>query len=70
MRVKNHGAMNMICLMVREEGLLVGIFSGRRCEGALEVGKRAENKGELIVTIIPPSGERYLITPLLAGLAD
>jgi cysteine synthase A len=69
-RVKNDDAMNYARRMAREEGLLVGISSGAAMWAALEVAKRAGNKGKLIVVIIPSFGERYLSTPLFAGLAD
>jgi cysteine synthase A len=69
-RVKNDDAMNLARRMAREEGLLVGISSGAAMWAALEVANRAENKGKLIVVIIPSFGERYLSTPLFAGLAD
>ena len=69
-RVKNDDAMNLARRMAREEGLLVGISSGAAMWAALEVAKRAENKGKLMVVIIPSFGERYLSTPLFAGLAD
>jgi cysteine synthase A len=69
-RVKNDDAMNFARRMAREEGLLVGISSGAAMWAALEVAKRAQNKGKLIVVIIPSFGERYLSTPLFAGLAD
>ena len=69
-RVKNDDAMNLARRMAREEGLLVGISSGAAMWAALEVARRAENKGRLIVVIIPSFGERYLSTPLFAGLAD
>jgi cysteine synthase A len=69
-RVKNDDAMDLARRMAREEGLLVGISSGAAMWAALEVARRVENKGKLIVVIIPSFGERYLSTPLFAGLAD
>ena len=69
-RVKNDDAMNTARRMAREEGLLVGMSSGAAVWAGLEVARRAENKGKLIVVIIPSFGERYLSTPLFAGLAD
>jgi cysteine synthase A len=69
-RVKNDDAMDIARRMAREEGLLVGISSGAAMWAALEVARRAENQGKLMVVIIPSFGERYLSTPLFAGLAD
>ena len=69
-RVKGDDAMDLARRMAREEGLLVGISSGAAMWAALEVARRTENKGKLIVVIIPSFGERYLSTPLFAGLAD
>ncbi|MDB5811357.1 MAG: cysK [Betaproteobacteria bacterium] len=69
-RVKNDDAMNFARRMAKEEGLLVGISSGAAMWAALEVAKRESSKGKLIVVIIPSFGERYLSTPLFAGLAD
>jgi len=69
-RVKNDDAMGIARRMAKEEGLLVGISSGAAMWAALEVAKRASSKGKLLVVIIPSFGERYLSTPLFAGLAD
>ncbi len=68
-RVKNDDAMSIARRMAKEEGLLVGISSGAAMWAGLEVAKRADNKGKLIVVIIPSFGERYLSTPLFADLA-
>ncbi len=69
-RVKGEDAFDIARRMAREEGLLVGISSGAAVWAALQVAKRSENKGKLIVVIIPSFGERYLSTPLFANLAD
>jgi cysteine synthase A len=69
-RVKNDDAFDLARRMAKEEGILVGISSGAAMWAALEVAKRPENKGKLIVVIIPSFGERYLSTALFANLAD
>jgi cysteine synthase A len=67
-RVKNDDAMNIARRMATEDGLLVGISSGAATWAAMEVAKRPENKGKLIVVVIPSFGERYLSTPLYSHL--
>jgi len=67
-RVNNDDAMNTARRMASEDGLLVGISSGAAVWAAMEVAKRLENKGKLIVVIIPSFGERYLSTPLYSHL--
>ncbi len=69
-RVKNDDALGTAREMATREGLLVGISSGAATWAALQVAARPENKGKLIVVIIPSFGERYLSTALFANLTD
>ena len=61
-RVEESEAGKTARLLAREEGILVGISSGAAIWAALELSKREENRGRLIVAISPSSGERYLST--------
>jgi len=69
-RVKNEDALATTRRAAREEGLLVGISSGAAIWAAVEVARRRENAGKLIVVIVPDFGERYLSTALFADLLD
>jgi cysteine synthase A len=62
--VSNEQAFDMARRLAREEGLLCGISSGANVHCAVEYAKRSENRGKLIVVIIPSFGERYLQTAL------
>lgn len=68
-RVKDEDAFATSRAMAKQEGLLVGISSGAATWAALQVAHREENRGKMIVVIIPSFGERYLSTALYADLA-
>ncbi|MEO0452891.1 MAG: cysteine synthase A [Verrucomicrobiota bacterium] len=63
-KVSNEDAFAMARRICAEEGMMVGISSGANVYAAIEMAKRPENKGKLIVTIGCSTGERYLSTPL------
>jgi cysteine synthase len=69
-QVTNENAGQTARRLAREEGILAGISSGAAVWAALEVGKRPENKGKLIVVIVPDTGERYLSTWLFQDIAQ
>jgi len=65
-QVDNDEAFSYAKRLIREEGILCGISSGAAVYAALQVAKKEENKGKMIVVIIPSTGERYLSTDLFA----
>jgi len=67
-RVTNQDAGTMARKLAKEEGILAGISSGAATWAALEVAKRVENQGKLIVVVLPDTGERYLSTWLFQEL--
>jgi cysteine synthase A len=62
--VKDEDAFEMTRRLAKEEGMLCGISCGSAVSGALQVARRPENAGKLIVVVLPDLGERYLSTPL------
>lgn len=65
--VENEDAFAYGKMIAKEEGILVGISSGAALWAAIALAKREENKGKLIVALLPDSGDRYYSTPLFEG---
>ncbi len=67
-KVSSDQAIALARRMAREEGIFAGVSSGAAAYAALELARRAENRGKLIVAVFPSTGERYLSHPLYADL--
>jgi cysteine synthase len=63
-KVKNEEAIDMAKRLAKDEGILGGISSGAAAFAGLAVARRAENKGKMLVVILPDTGERYLSTDM------
>ena len=69
-RVTNDNALETARRLAEEEGLFAGISSGAAIWAALQVARRPESEGKMIVAVLPSYGERYLSTPLFASLME
>jgi cysteine synthase A len=67
-RVKNDDALQTARQLAQQEGLFAGISSGAAIWAALQLARRSENEGRMIVAVLPSYGERYLSSPLYAEL--
>ena len=67
-QVKDEDAFEAAKLFARTEGILTGISSGAALYGAIDAARRPENKGKVIVALLPDSGDRYYSTPLFTDL--
>ena len=65
--IENEDAFTEGRVFAQSEGILVGISSGAALKAARIVAERPENKGKVIVVLLPDSGDRYLSTPLFSG---
>lgn len=63
-KVENEDAFAAGKLLAKQEGILVGISSGAALHAAIQLAKRPENEGKVIVALLPDSGDRYYSTPL------
>jgi cysteine synthase A len=69
-RVKNDDALETARQLAKQEGLFAGVSSGAAIWAALQLAKRNDNEGKMIVAVLPSYGERYLSTPLYAPLME
>jgi cysteine synthase A len=68
--VTNEDAFATARRLVREEAIFAGISSGSAAWAALQIAAREENRGKLIVAILPDAGDRYLTNPVYADMPD